>query len=178
MDIKYTQLTSSDYKRIKEINPARFIKRAWRTTNGTKQWVALNWLDEDFPNGYDYHLTALKATLDNGGFAIGAFNGSQMVGFVSVNADIFGDSSKYVLLDQLFIDNKHQNQGIGKKLFALVAEQAIKWQVDKLYICSGSSEDTLNFYYALGCVEAKEINQKLYENDENDIQLEFTLGGQ
>jgi len=33
----------------------------------------------------------------------------------------------------------------------------------------------LGFYYALGCVEAKEINQVLFEDDENDMQLEYAL---
>jgi len=175
MSIEYRLLAAHECERIKEANPARFIKRAWRSVDGIKQWIDLNWLDEEYPNGYEYHLAGLKATFEGGGFAIGAFNNNRLVGFVSINRDIFGTRHRYVLLDQLFIDNKYQNQGIGKKLFCLSAEKAKEWCVDKFYICAGSSEDTLGFYYALGCVEAKEINQVFFEDDENDVQLEYDL---
>ena len=40
---------------------------------------------------------------------------------------------------------------------------------------AGSSEDTLALYGSLGCIDAKEINQELYESDENDMQLECDI---
>ena len=175
MEIIYRALEAHECERIKSINPARFIKRAWRSVGGIKQWIDLNWLDENFPNGYEAHLAGLQATFANGGFAIGAFDGDCMVGFVSVNRESFGIQSKYVLLDQLFVDNQYQNRGIGKQLFHQCATRAKLWKADKLYICAGSSEDTLAFYYALGCTAAAEINQQLYENDKNDMQLEYSL---
>ena len=88
---------------------------------------------------------------------------------------MFGCRYKYVLLDQLFVSNEYQGRGIGKRLFQLSAEKAREWGVDKFYICAGSSEDTLAFYKALGCVDAEEINRQLYESDENDMQLEYGL---
>jgi len=175
MDIEYRPLGAHECERIKEINPARFIKRAWRKVNGVYDWIDLNWKDDDYPGGYEEHLAGLKATFEGGGFAIGALCGGQLVGFVSVNRDVFGSQYKYVLLDQLFVDNQYQNNGIGKMLFYMSAEKAKEWGVDKLYICAGSSEDTLAFYRALGCLDAKEINKQLYENDENDIQMEYGL---
>jgi len=175
MNIEYRLLSAHECGRMKEINPARFIKRAWRSVNGIKQWVNLNWLDENYPSGYDAHYAALQATFSNGGFAFGAFDNERLVGFCSVNRDVFGSQHKYVLLDQMFVDNKYQGQGIGKKLFRLSEEKAKQWGVDKFYICAGSSEDTLAFYNSLGCVDAKEINQQLYKNDENDMQFEYDL---
>jgi len=142
----------------------------------SKQWINLNWLDDNFPGGYEEHLAALKSTFANGGFAIGAFtHNNRLVGFVSVNREAFGSQAQYVLLDQLFVDNQHQNQGIGKTLFQKCTQQAKSWNINKLYICAGSSEDTLAFYYKQGCTDATEINQQLYENDKNDIQLEYNL---
>ena len=143
--------------------------------DGVKQWVDLNWQDNDFPEGFETHLAALKETFKGGGFALGAFDGEQLIGFCSVNRDIFGKQFKYVCLDQIFISHEYKRQGIGKKLFILSAKKALLWGVDKFYICAGSSEDTLAFYDSLGCEEVKEINQQLYEQDENDVQLEFCL---
>jgi predicted N-acetyltransferase YhbS len=175
MSIEYRLLAPHECGRIKEINPARFIKRAWRSVNGIKQWVDLDWLDDDYPDGYDNHFDALQATFEGCGFAIGAFDGDVLVGFVSVNRNVFGSRFKYVLLDQLFVDNKYQGQGIGKNLFRLSAEKAKEWDVNKFYICAGSSENTLAFYKTLGCVEAMEIDQALQAADENDMQLEYAL---
>ena len=175
MNIEYRQLNANEYERIKEINPARFIKRAWRKVNGVYDWVELNWKDENYPGGYEAHIGALKATFAGGGFVIGAYDGGKLVGFCSVNRDIFGCRCKYVLLDQLYVDNTCQGCGIGKELFHLSAKKAKLWGVDKFYICAGSSEDTLAFYWALGCVEAMEISLQLLDNDENDLQLEYTL---
>jgi N-acetylglutamate synthase-like GNAT family acetyltransferase len=79
------------------------------------------------------------------------------------------------LLEQLFVSKDYRNKGIGKELFYLCSAQAKKWGADKLYLCAGSSEDTIAFYNKLGCVNTSEINQALYEEDPNDIQLEYQL---
>jgi len=56
-----------------------------------------------------------------------------------------GKQFKHVLLDQMFVDNKYQERGIGKELFYLAVESVKEWGVDKFYICAGSSEGTLGF---------------------------------
>ena len=175
MHIDYRQLLASECERISEIDPSTFVKRVWRKVDGVKQWIEINWQDEDFPEGYDNHLTALKETFKNGGFAIGAFDGERLIGFCSVNIDAFGKQYKYVLLDQIFISKEYKRNGIGRKLFYMSADQARRCGAEKFYICAGSSEDTLTFYDSLGCKEAEEINQVLYENDPNDVQLEYDL---
>lgn len=57
----------------------------------------------------------------------------------------------------------------------LSANVAREWNADKIYICAGSAEETIAFYFAIGCKEAEEINKELYESDTRDFQLEFSL---
>jgi len=174
MSITYRQLAAHEAERIKEIDNTIRIKRVWRKKNGIKQWIDVNWQqDSDFPEGYENHLTAVKSDFESGGFVVGAFNNEQLIGFCAINRNLFGNKTKYVLLDQMFISAGYRRMGIGKKMFFMCAEQAKLWGADKFYICAGSSEETLNFYIALGCENAKEVNQALYEQDENDIQLEY-----
>ena len=174
MSITYRQLKAHEAERIKEIDNTIPIPRVWRKKDGVKQWIEVNWeQDSDFPDGYQNHLAALKETFRNNGFVLGAFENECLVGFCSINRDLFGSKSKYSLLDQLFISNGYRRMGIGKKLFFMCMDKAESWGADKFYICAGSSEDTLNFYVSLGCENAKEINQQLYEQDENDVQLEY-----
>jgi len=112
-------------------------------------------------------------TITSGGSALGAFDGEKLIGFCSVNPEIFGVKYKYVLLDQIFISLPYRSKGIGKQLFTRSAKEAPKFGAGKFYICAGSSEETLAFYKALGCIEAIEINFELYEGDIRDIQLEY-----
>jgi hypothetical protein len=44
-----------------------------------------------------------------------------------------------------------------------------------LYISSHSSEESQAVYRAVGCCEAKEINERLAEEEPYDCQLEFPL---
>ncbi len=55
----------------------------------------------------------------------------------------------------------------------MAAKMAQNKGVDKFYICAGSAEETIAFYFSIGCEEAKEINQELYQMDTRDYQLEY-----
>lgn len=176
MELVYRRLSLEECECIKEINPSQYIGKAWREIEGKRKLVEINYQDEDWPNGYEYHISHLRETILNGGSAIGAFNlDNKLLGFATVNPQVFGEKYKYVLLDQLFITLDCRNKGIGKKLFMLSTDEARKWGVDKIYICAGSAEETIAFYFKLGCKEVEEINQELYEIDRRDYQLEFSL---
>lgn len=175
-NITYRELTVEECKYINEMNPAQYIGKAWRKVNGKRQLVEINYQELDWPNGYEHHYNNLKDTIINGGSAIGAFNNeNKLIGFVTINRELFGEKYNYVLLDQLFITLEYRSKGIGKKLFILSADAAREWNADKIYICAGSAEETIAFYFTIGCKEALEINKELYENDPRDYQLEFSL---
>lgn len=174
--IIYRDLIVEECQYINEMNPSQYIGKVWREVDGKRQLVEINYQDSDWPNGYEHHYNNLKETILNRGSAIGAFDSNnRLLGFATVNREFFGQKYKYVLLDQLFITLEHRNKGIGKKLFMLCVDVARQWNADKIYICAGSAEETIAFYFAIGCKEAVEVNKKLYENDPRDYQLEFTL---
>ena len=173
--ILYRQLEREECERIREIDASQYISRAWREFDGARRLVEINYHDPDFPNGYENHLAALRKTIETGGIALGAFAGGKLIGFCCVNPDIFGEKYRYILLDQIFISLEHRGRGIGKQLFMQAAAEAKKFGAEKLYICAGSSEETIAFYRALGCDDAEEINQELYQGDTRDIQMEYTL---
>lgn len=174
--VKYRKLAIEDCELINHINPSQYIKNAWREVDGKRMLVDINYHDTDWANGYDHHFNSLKATILNEGCAIGAFDeGNKLIGFATINHEFFGVNYKYILLDQLFITLEHRSKGIGRKLFSIITDIAKEWQAEKIYICAGSAEETVAFYYAIGCKEAVEINKDLYENDPRDFQLEFLL---
>ncbi|MBU3141916.1 GNAT family N-acetyltransferase [Clostridium sp. CF012] len=172
----YRKLSVEECRFINEMDPSQYIGKAWREVDGKRQLVEINYQDCDWPNGYEYHISHLKETILNGGSAIGAFDSdNKLLGFATINRQFFGERHNYVLLDQLFITLEYRNKGIGKKLFMLSVNIASEWNADKIYICAGSAEETIAFYFAIGCKEAEEINKELYESDIRDFQLEFSL---
>ena len=174
--IHYRPLAHGECARIREIDASQYIGKAWRSVDGVLRLVEINYLDPDFPEGYENHLCRLRQTISEQGIAIGAFEeDGSLAGFAALNLAPFGKSYRHVLLDQLFISKKLRRKGIGKHLFFLAASEARKHHMQKIYICAGSSEETLAFYRALGCVDAAEIDADLLANDPRDIQLEYAL---
>lgn len=176
INLVYRPMSSSEAERIREIDAECHIKNAWRIVEGSdRQLVEINWTDHELPNGIDWHIERFKKSLDNDGIAIGCFDGDILVGYTVINAEVFGSLSKYVLLDQIFVSKTYRGKSIGKKLFAHACAAARNLGADKLYICAGSSEDTIAYYFKLGCIDAQEIDPALAAEDPNDWQLEFKL---
>ncbi len=174
--IIYKEMDIQDAEKIKEIDASQYIKRAWREVDGERILIDLDYHDKTWPNGYEKHLEGLKDTIKNEGKAFGAYEkDGRLLGFATLNRDVFGEKYKHVLLDQIFISNEQRGRGIGKTLFNLCVDQARIWNADKIYICAGSAEDTIAFYRRIGCMDAEEINKEFYDNDPRDIQLEYPI---
>ncbi|GGM38238.1 hypothetical protein GCM10011351_25470 [Paraliobacillus quinghaiensis] len=172
----FRDLLVDECDRISEIDPSQYIEKVWRKVDGAYQLIRIDFMETDWPDGYEKYRDALKETIRAAGVAIGAFDGEgRLVGFVTLNSDIFGKTAKYVLLDSMFVSKQFRNYGIGKQLFQKCTERAKEWGADKLYMCAASSQETIAFYNSLGCVAAKEVNKQLYESDPRDIQLEYAL---
>ncbi len=175
-EITYRSLTLRDVERLQDIDASQHIGSAWRDINGERLLVVIDYHDPDWPNGFADHRQRLQATIEGGGAAIGAFASSgRLVGFVTVNLQLFGAKNTYALLDQLFISAEYRRQGVGRQLFALAAAAGKRFGADRLYIAAGSAEETVAFYRALGCVDAVEINGSIFEEDPRDLQLEYVL---
>ncbi|KAB3531564.1 GNAT family N-acetyltransferase [Alkaliphilus serpentinus] len=173
--IEYREITIEECDRIAEIDPSQFIERVWRKKEGQYKLITINYKEEGWPDGYEGYRDELIKTIEDGGAAFGAFHNDTLVAFASLNHDFFGCTAKYLLLDSMFVSKDYRGRGIGKKLVQLCRNQALDWGADKLYLCAASSEATIAFYKSIGCVEAEEINQELYESDPRDIQLEYSL---
>ena len=113
--------------------------------------------------------------LDQTGF--GAFDGERLIGFATVSHRIFGVTARYVQLVCFQISEEYRRQGIGRKLFSMVCEEARRLGADKLYISAHSSKESQAAYRALGCTPAEEVNEKLAAEEPFDVQMEYRLYG-
>jgi len=120
-------------------------------------------------------IQSLQNCIKLGGSVISADYQGQVVGFASIENQFFGSNSQYLELPYIHVSNECRQSGIGKKLFYLCCEKAKQMGAKKLYIASHPSIESQHFYQSVGCTYAVEVNQKIYEKEPLDIQLEITL---
>lgn len=120
-------------------------------------------------------INSLQNCVKSGGIVIGAFADRDLVGFVSVEGELFGSNKEYLELSYIHVSNEWRNSGVGRKLFKLCCVKAKQTGAKKLYIGAHPSEESQHFYRSVGCTFAAETNQKIYDKEPLDIQLEFVL---
>lgn len=123
----------------------------------------------------DYIIQSLKKCIKSGGNVIGVFYNDILIGFAAIENEFFGDDKEYIELTYIHISNEYRKKGIGKKLFKLCCIKAKEMNAKKLYIGSNPSMETQNFYKSVGCISAKYVNQKIFNSEPLDIQLEYIL---
>ena len=59
----------------------------------------------------------LQQQIERGGFVVAAFDEDILIGFCSIDGCLLGKTAKYANMTMLFVDDRYQRKGIGKKLF-------------------------------------------------------------
>jgi len=113
----------------------------------------------------------LKEQIHNGGFTIGAFQDNQIIAFVCVDGKIIDD---YANLTMLFVDDGFKRLGIGRKLFEIAKKEALLNGAKKIFISAIPSEETILFYFSVGCKDAERIILDFVDT-EKDRYLEISL---
>lgn len=141
------------------------------------QWVIKkdpfvdDWSEED----YKALVTCLKHTAATGGLVYGGFVDGCLKGFASVEPELFGGENRYLDLSSIHVSEDLRGMGIGRMLFLAAKDWARGRGARKLYISAHSAVESQAFYQAMGCVEAKEYQQKHVEQEPYDCQLECGL---
>lgn len=175
-NIDFREVRIDECGKMKDIDPQHYIKNAWRLVDGKRQLVEIDYHEKSWPDGFERYYNELIEIIKADGVAFGAFDSEEkLLGIATLKKQHFGKSAKYVLLDSMFVTYEKRGLGLGKALFNLCVEKSRDWNVDKIYICAGSAEDTIAFYKGIGCVDALEINEKLYTDDPRDMQLEYIV---
>ncbi len=151
------------------------VTKCWRKENG--RWIIKDapFIDDWTETDYQVLISCLKNTILSNGFVYAAFYNEKLKGFVSVEAEIFGDEQRYCDLSSIHISEDMRNKGIDRTLFLAAKEWAKQKGAKKLYISAHSAVESQAFYQSMGCVEAEVYNQKHVENEPYDCQLECSL---
>ena len=151
------------------------VEDCWRKENDT--WVVKSdpFVDDWSEKDYEELIQHLKIICLSKGFIYGAFCSGKLKGFVSVSSEKIGENKEYMDLTNIHVSEDVRRRGIGKKLFEEATFWAQKQGAEKIYISAHSAVESQAFYKAMGCVEAKQYQQKHVEQEPFDCQLEYSL---
>lgn len=173
------------YKELKEdelnlnlfssFNRYQEVKKCWRKVSD--KWILKDiiFTERWGLSEYKYLIECLQKTIETGGAVFGAFHKGVLVGFASIENEFFGLQKDYLQLSSIHISYENRGRGIGENLFSLICNKAKEMGAEKLYISAHSSQETMNFYNAMGCVGSVEYNRKLVDEEPYDCQLEYGL---
>lgn len=180
MAIHYEKLNAENFNihSLDRFVRHQLVKECWRNVNG--QWKLVPAKPADLEENWTVEQCQEIAAdvalhMENDQTAEGAFDGGELIGFITVSHNIFGSTAKYVELVCFQVSEPYRGKKIGKNLFKLACVEAKRLGADKLYISAHSSKETQAAYKALGCVHAAEINRKLAAEEPFDVPLEYAL---
>ncbi|MBO9131480.1 GNAT family N-acetyltransferase [Bacillus sp. 165] len=176
-NIMYRELHLDDLNAalLKTFNRYQETKRVWFKDNEQYKLKADYFTEQWDDEKKELVIHSLRHCVKTGGSVVGAFIRTNLVGFANVEGELFGSNKEYLELPYIHVSNECRNRGIGKKLFELCCIKAKQMGAKKLYIATHPSEETQYFYQAAGCIVAVEINQRIYDKEPLDIQLERVL---
>ncbi len=177
MMIQYRELCEDEIDRelFRGFIRRQNVTKCWRKQEGAWRIKDDPFIDDWSEKDYQTLIVCLKHTLSEKGFVYAAFCDNCLKGFASVEAGVFGEKQKYLDLSCIHVSEDLRGMGIGRTLFDAAKEWARKNGAEKLYISAHSAVESQAFYKAMGCVEAKEYNQKHVEEEPYDCQLECAV---
>ena len=177
MEIRYEKLNHGNFDchSLDDFIRHQTITECYRNVDGEIKLVPTDFTEDWSVEKCREIAAGISCRLEKNLSAFGAFYENRLVGFVTVEHEIFGKSAKYVNLEQFQVSEDFRGKGIGRKLFALACSEAKNLGAQKLYISAHSSKESQAAYKALGCVSASEVNEKMVAKEPFDIQMEFSL---
>ena len=160
---------------LKDFSRYQEIKKVWQFVDGQLEIIRFN---EKYDWDDEYKLEIIKRLRNikiNGGFIVGGFIEGKLKAFVSVAGEVFGSRKQYRELKYIHVSSEIRGLGTGEKLFELMLEHLRDTKIEKVYISANASEESQMFYRKMGCILAKEINQRCVEEEPYDCQLEYKI---
>ncbi len=174
--MEYRILDKEEIKRVTEIDRTEVIEYIYHFREGKLELMKEHWeIGEWSVEEKQTHLSSLQKIFDRGGFIFGAFDNSNIIGIIALNNEFIGMNKDQLNLAGLWVSNQYRKMGVGRTLLDLVKTKAMELGVKKLYVSATPSLNTVTFYMNRGFELAREINQRLYELEPEDIHLELKL---
>ncbi len=172
----YHLLNKEEVNRMTEIDRTEVINNIYYYKESKldlkeEHWQIPRWNQQQIQT----HIISLLDIDDKGGQIFGAFMDSRLVGIIALDNEFIGRKKDQLDIAGFWVSKVYRKKGVGTALIELVKKKAKKIGAKKLYVSATPSKNTVNFYMKRGFKLAKEIDQKKYEQEPEDIHMELKL---
>ncbi len=167
--IAIRRMQNSEIERIAEVDRSEHVREIYIMSDGTLIEKDVDWhIPRWSQQMVQAKIEAWRPMLGRGSSMFGAFDGKALIGFSIYRPNLSQDTAQ---LGELYVSKDYRGQGIGALLLDKVAELARADGAGKLYVSSTPTTATVDFYMSNGFDLTKEINQRLYELEPEDIHM-------
>ena len=159
----FTRDSLKDFRRYQE------VKNVYRLQNGN-----LTLVYNPFTEDWDAARLIEKAEeiLSGRYVTYCAYEGNQVVGEIML---IPKPNKGRLIIDSFHVSRDYRHRGIGRALFEAARQEALKMGAHALYASCCSSEETINFYTAMGFRLSSDPIPSLAEAESYDLQMECMI---
>ena len=167
--MKLEKISETQVINLDNFDRSQGVKRVYANENGKlllkDQIWTMDWSLE--------HKRKVAANLKSAEcIAYAVWENEKVIGFVSVMKALIGSR---MVLDIIQVDRAFRGQGIGRQLFTLAVAEAKNAGAKELYISACCSEETVNFYKAMGAKVTDHPIPEMAEAEPYDIQMTLEL---
>ena len=101
-----------------------------------------------------------------------AYEGNRVVGEIMLIPKL---NKGRLIIDSFHVSRDYRRRGIGRALFEAARQEALKMGAHALYASCCSSEETVNFYSAMGFRLSSDPIPSLAEAEPYDLQMECMI---
>ena len=169
MEIKLVDSNNFTRDSLKGFQRYQEVKNVYRLQNGN-----LTLVYNPFTEDWDAARLIEKAEeiLSRRYVTYCAYEGNQVVGEIML---IPKPNKGRLIIDSFHVSRDDRRRGIGRALFEVARQEALKMGVHALYASCCSSEETINFYSAMGFRLSSDPIPSLAEAEPYDLQMECML---
>jgi ribosomal protein S18 acetylase RimI-like enzyme len=177
-ELTVRQLRDDELGRVAEIDrteqiDAIFVQRGTELESRPGDWSAPPWdPDGDGEHSVAAHVREVARSVDAGGTALGAFDGSRLVGLGVVLPHLRPGIAQ---LAWLHVTAGQRDAGIGRRLCGALEAIAKGAGDDRIVVSATPSEHTVGFYRRRGYQVMAEPLPELYAREPEDVHLEKRL---
>lgn len=167
--VRIKHMSPEELSRVEEIDVSESGHLLYHYREGKLETQRQEW-HRGYRNAaiWQNYIERWKAVLERGGVALGAFDGTRLVGMAVLEDHL---TERMAHLVALFVSKDFRRQGIAARLTQEVMQLAKAQGAAQLYVSATPSESAIGFYLSQGFALAKQVHKELYALEPEDIHL-------
>lgn len=170
-------LTPEELNKVRDIDRTERIRTRFFLQDGQLvkrqgNWDAGPWQEGEGRHSYGGLILAGEELLEQGGTALGAFDGPRMVGIAIYRPRLRLTMGQLALLH---VSQGYRRRGISSRLLKEVVRCALEDGATHLYVSATPSPSAVGFYQRQGFAPTNDPDPELLAEEPNDIHMVMPL---